>query len=533
MVTVQDFTKQDSSGQPLLWLLPRPVKQDDEQIVHDVVFWAKTSGRSPNVKNALVVASIDAPMGHGVPSHLLGTWLTSMASEGAAGVVVTGHRSRGLAMSRAAAGLAILMPCDTNRTAVEIYGQLLSRRSDLYAEAEEVTLQQAGVQALLNGEIATAQDILSPIVPELLTAQGVQVGVIRVATHSDRHQAWQRCERALAGRALAVPHPRDASEVLILRPMGDSSGGFKGELASLLRELFPSTTDMKVGIGQPIPLRHALEGRITALQHLQPPQDRGHAPDRPVSPLWMRLAGTPEAQGWTAAVNRSMDQATADAPAVEHLLREGMLTLSVGPTHAARSIASELHRPLGGGDRNAMSDRLEELQELTNLGNCLTDRAILALWLRLRAVTPPQTHSPAYAFDDVRTSSSAQQWARELLGRLPTDPLSPHHPDLMPLDLLKRWFDASGSAVAAQLGVTDRTVRNWIGDIGARLSRSLLGNSWADRHEVLLALLICDDELAQTVHDPAAQADRIANVPKRLPTPARPLRTLAHHGAAS
>ncbi len=379
-----------------------------------------------------------------------------------------------------------------------------------------LALRQEALQALMAGDVATAQSILAPTLPDLLTAECVQVGVLRCPPGSDtdlrRRRVWDVCERALAGRALVSLSPHEPCDVVVLHPMGER-GGLRGELAQALRRLFSPSDGMMVGVGQPTPWGHTLEGHVTAVQHrLQPAHGKHMLPPVEVTgPLWMRLAEVPEAQEWAAMVLRAVADTGLSREDQRALLLEGMLTLSLGPTDAARAVAAG-RGTVGSGRRNRLSERLTQLQGLTKLSDSVPDRAVLALALRLHALSAPQPPSftaRAGAFEDIRTCLKAREWAEDLLSRLGQEQLH----------LLTVWFREGGTAAAAAaLGRTERTVRNRITDVSSTLSRSLLGQSKADLYEVLLAVIIADDELARSmVHDPAAPAAASRpSVPKPL-----------------
>ncbi|OEV13308.1 hypothetical protein AN218_04155 [Streptomyces nanshensis] len=367
-------------------------------------------------------------------------------------------------------------------------------------------LHQHALGALLRGDVAGARAHLVEALPDLLSAGGARVVVLRSrlgATADDVRSVRSRCHRALKGRALVALSPWERRDVLLVHPAGDQSAS--DDLAQSLRRLCPPEAGMQVGVGRPAPWGHLVESHATAVQQttLQPVSRAvQRLREAGVPPLWMVLASVTEAREWAAVVTQMVADALRSEEALAELLFEGALTLGRGPAEAARALGGgQARQP---GKRNALSRLPAVLQQHTETGGTHVDRALLHTWLRVQAlapVSPRRTLTSAQrTWENVRAHADVEQWAADLLGLLG---------DREEEDAaLRTWFIEGGtSPAAAVLGCSERTVLERLRRASAALDRDLM-HSKADMYEVLVALLVEDGEVAQrlVVHDPAAHA---------------------------
>ena len=367
-------------------------------------------------------------------------------------------------------------------------------------------IRQSAIQALMSGNVAAAESVLSPVLPDLLTGEWMRIGVLRCAPDQDREAIRGECEQLLSGRALVASCLDKTNDILILTPEGSHAEG-----PSLGGTLLPvrERHRLLLGISAPVAWRHAALGYHSGVEalssaHLEP--DRSAVADciDASGPLTQRLQ--PWSRAWAASV---LHAPLARIPEEERreLVHIATVALTLGPVQAAQLLRSvEAAGAIRGGreprgwiaDRNQVADRLQRLGDEVGLRDTRLDRAVLYLALGLDAAArsggPVQEISASPTLEQVLNSFEAVSWAQGVLA-----PLSEQQ-----RRVLTTWLLHGTETAAEAERTSERTIRNRLRRIGDTLGRSLTGAP-AELYEVVLALAIAGD---LTLSDPGRHTSR-------------------------
>ncbi|OEV11054.1 helix-turn-helix domain-containing protein [Streptomyces nanshensis] len=346
-------------------------------------------------------------------------------------------------------------------------------------EAHSVIRESALIH-LIQGEVVPASMVLRRLLPEVLTTEWVQVGVLQCAPGEDRGLVRDEIERVLEGSALVVECPVEPLDVVVLHGVEgpDHDLGDEPELARRLRPVVASHGERRLGIAQ---LSKWIETSAAYFDARQALAGAVSSPDRICThdggaPLAMRLP--PSARAWAAALLPS----THDLPRAERaqLLTSVGYVLALGQRQAARLV------PLGrGAHRSTLSDRVTQLLKMTGLQSRQADKAVLHLALQLGGDEPDVVAEPPPVLREVLSCEEAQRWAKELLHPLQELPKGTRK-------LLETWVRHDGvqESAADALGISRRTFRRRLDHISAALSLPLAGPPWTGLYAVLFALVI-------------------------------------------
>ena len=409
--------------------------------------------------------------------------------------------------------------------------------------------RMSGVRALLTGDVTGARRFLAGRHPALTSAERIRLAVVRRAPGQDPEAVRSACERPLGDGGLAVLSPAGSHDVLVMAPAEEdrSRGGITGALRPVLTAL---PGPVQLGVGPPVPMRHAACAYVSAVKALTQVGTWGSgaaehgAQESGVGPLAARLSSGSQA-AWARDWARTVlaDLSGTDASERRETLRVCTLALTLGPVQASQLLQS-VDTPGGPADgptdrprrewianRDQLSGRLADLQNVTGLGPSRTERAVLHLALEIDALSDGGGDEPEparRALEDVLTDPAALAWRRELFADLSEDQLI----------TLALWFGLGTDEAAVRLKRDPRTVRNRLQVIAAKLNRSLTEPPWAGLFDVILALAIPDPRVLAELHaralpfevpnltlpDPAPRRWSVAPAAGRLYADATPLR---------
>jgi hypothetical protein len=371
------------------------------------------------------------------------------------------------------------------------------RSQDL--ERVEAVGRALALQQIMRGDIPAARRTLPELLPDLLTTEWTQVGVLRCAPGEDRTPIREAVDRALAGRALVALCPAEKTDLLVLYPRaepGSDSDVNKVDLTGALRAIVDENPARLLGISQPAPWTQAIFGYVMAVQLLGRAALHGdniaaYADAAYAEPMVM---GIPVwARDWARTVLAKLDRLPAGDR--HELMQTALLAVTLGPVQASRLLGADDSEMGDHPHRITVAYRLGRLERLLGLGNDVADRAVLYTALQLAALEGTGDESTA-GLREALASKQAETHAVRLLRPLTRDQLR----------LLEDCFTLGRIETAKVWNRSPKTITNRRDEIAALIGRSLSakGPPWG-AYDVLLALISHPDTAltADVLPDPA------------------------------
>lgn len=332
-------------------------------------------------------------------------------------------------------------------------------------------LRLAILQLLMVEDTVAARRVAAGLWPGLLDTDTACVYVLE-GDAAERDRLAEECLGVIGDRALVVRCPAMDGHVIIVTT-GDAAG-------TALRSLVDRNPGTLLGgsTRQSLARTAAAYGQAVsalAVARVRPDKaavyaERNH-PERLMDPAALRA--------WTARLLRPLDTLP------HHTRAELLVTTRLGLEFTAVSAAKVL-----GVSRNTVRARMERVESLLRTDfTDLTVRATVHLALSTQVSLADGQDAPSGAgqartgLGDLLAGPALETWARELLGRLDSDPRDLRR-------TLRSWIAAGGNAerAAQTLAVHAQTVREHVRSAEPVLERQLIA-SGGDLYEVVLAHL--------------------------------------------